>query len=158
MSNKIFVSAEDKFGMSSYIPHVEPFLQKVLDALGYDNQEVSVFFCGDSMMKDLNKKYRDIDSTTDVLSFENGETYKDDNEIIWKIAGDIVISLETLPKNADYFGITENEEMKRLLIHGILHLNGEDHGEEHIEIGKLPVCSMLIKQEKLLKQFDGEVL
>ena len=68
--------------------------------------------------------------------------------------GDIVISLETLPKNAAYFEIDENSELKRLLLHGLLHLNGMDHYEEHIEKGVAPVCEMLVLQEKILSEFS----
>ncbi|MBQ6056501.1 MAG: rRNA maturation RNase YbeY, partial [Treponema sp.] len=102
--------------------------QTVLEKLGYDNEEISILFCDDEFIHQLNKEYRDIDNPTDVLSFENGMEYTDD-EGTWYSAGDIIISLDTLPKNADYFGVSPNEELKRLLIHGTLHLNGMDHGE-----------------------------
>ena len=49
-----------------------------------------------------------------------------------------------------------NDELKRLLVHGILHLNGMDHGEEHIEKGVTPVCEMLQKQEKILELLKEE--
>ena len=103
----------------------------------------------------MNKNYREIDSATDILSFENGESYTDE-EGEWLSAGDIAISLDTLPKNADYFKVSKNEELKRLLIHGVLHLNGYDHGEAHIEPGSVPTDEMLVLQEKTLAEF-GEV-
>ncbi len=49
--------------------------------------------------------------------------------------------------------MSENEELKRLLIHGCLHLNGYDHGEEHIESGVEPKDEMLRLQEEVLKKF-----
>ena len=82
----------------------------------------------------------------------------EDEEGKWLASGDIVISLETLPKNAEYFEVSQNTELKRLLIHGLLHLNGYDHGEEHIEKGKEPECEMLSLQEKVLKEFADTVL
>ena len=94
-------------------------------------------------------------SPTDVLSFENGEEYTDDQGDSWKSVGDIVISLETLPKNAQYFEVSCNEELKRLLIHGLLHLHGLDHGDEHVEKGVEPVCEMLKIQKRLMQRFDS---
>ena len=72
------------------------------------------------------------------------------------MAGDIAVSVDTLKKNAEYFGIDENSELKRLLLHGLLHLNGYDHGEEHIEKGKSPECEMLRLQEEILLKYEGE--
>ena len=70
--------------------------------------------------------------------------------------GDIVISLDTLPVNADYFEEDRNAELKRLIVHGLLHLNGMDHGEEHIEKGSAPQCEMLLLQEKVLNNLKDE--
>ncbi|MBQ9538084.1 MAG: rRNA maturation RNase YbeY, partial [Treponema sp.] len=60
-------------------------------------------------------------------------------------------SLETLPKNAAYFAVSKDEELKRLLVHGMLHLNGFDHGEEHVIQGVEPSCDMLRKQKEILE-------
>ena len=135
--------------------NVEPFIQKALGQLKYDGEEISMLLCNDTYMQELNKTYRNIDSTTDVLSFENDEEYEDE-EGKWKCAGDIVISLDTLPVNAEYFKESRNAELKRLIVHGLLHLNGMDHGEEHIEEGIEPVCEMLVLQEKVLKKLEDE--
>ena len=59
-----------------------------------------------------------------------------------------------MPKNAEYFKVTQNEELKRLLIHGTLHLNGMDHGEEHVGEGLEIKSPMLKKQEEVLKTFS----
>ena len=61
-----------------------------------------------------------------------------------------------LPENAEYFETDANTELKRLLIHGILHLNGMDHEPEHIEKGVEPECEMLVLQEKTLKALETE--
>ena len=108
------------------------------------------------MIRELNKNYRNIDAATDVLSFENGEKFTDEDGSQWTLAGDIAVSVDTLKKNAEYFGIDENSELKRLLLHGLLHLNGYDHGEEHIEKGKAPECEMLRLQEEILLKYEGE--
>jgi len=74
---------------------------------------------------------------------EEGEPYS---------AGDIIISLETVEENSKYFKVSYEEELKRVLIHGILHLMGLDH-ETNSEDEE-----MLIKQEKILKDLIGRGL
>ena len=155
MANRILISLGEDVTEPVWFNKVEPFIQTVLQKLNYDNEEISVLFCSDEFIKELNSQYRNIDSATDVLSFENGEEYEDD-EGLWKNVGDIAISLETLPKNAEYFEVDTNTELKRLIIHGILHLNGMDHGEEHIEKGVVPTDEMLILQENLLADLSDE--
>lgn len=139
---------------SDWIFNVEEYELKILEKLQIDFEEISIFFCDDDFIKNLNKTYRDIDRETDILSFENGEKYIDENEIERTIAGDIIISLETLPKNSSIFNVSQNEELKRLLIHGTLHLNGMDHKDALIEDGKESEDSMLKLQESLLKGFS----
>jgi len=156
MANSVLISMQDDIPEPAWFENVEPFVQKTLNHLGYDGEEISILFCTDAFMQNLNKEYRHIDSSTDVLSFENGDVYTDEKGTEWKNAGDIVISLDMLPVNAAYFGDDEDEELKRLLVHGILHLNGMDHGEEHIEKGCKPVCEMLSKQEVLLEKLKHE--
>ncbi|MCR5081162.1 MAG: rRNA maturation RNase YbeY [Treponema sp.] len=156
--NQIFVSTEDGMEEPLWLPKIEDFADKVLVAAGYDDEEVSVLFCTDKYIQELNRNYRNIDAPTDVLSFENGEEYTDEEGNKWYQAGDIAISLETLPKNAEYFNVEQNEELKRLVVHGLLHLNGYDHGEEHVEKGVEPVCEMLVLQKKLMEEFKDYVI
>ena len=132
---------------------VKEFMLKVLDVLGKDKWEVSVLFTGDVFIQKLNRDYRGKDEPTDVLSFaqvDSKEAFPDKGGRFY--AGDIVISMETLAKNAEYFGISVNEELKRLLVHGLLHLSGMDHENNDAD------QPMLVKQEKILKKFSGVVL
>lgn len=152
--NRILVSMQDGVKEPEWFSKIEGYEQEVLKRLGFDGQEISILFCNDGFIQELNRNYRDIDSPTDILSFENGEEYTDEDGSKWLSIGDMIISLDTLPKNAEYFTVSENEELKRLLIHGTLHLNGMDHGEEHVEKGVEPECEMLKKQEELLKTFS----
>ena len=153
--NRVYVAMQDGVDEPDWFNNVEPFVQKVLGELKFDGEEISMLMCDDTYMQELNKNYRNIDSTTDVLSFENDEEYEDE-EGKWKCVGDIVISLDTLPVNADYFEESRNDELKRLIVHGLLHLNGMDHGEEHIEKGVAPQCEMLVLQEKVLEKLKDE--
>lgn len=155
MSNRVLISVQEDLTEPSWINNVEEFVQKVMTKLSFDGEEVSILFCNDAYIQELNKNYRNIDSATDVLSFENDEEYSDE-EGDWKCVGDIIISLDTLTENATYFAENKNEELKRLLVHGLLHLNGMDHGEEHIEKGVLPQCEMLQIQENILQKLKDE--
>ncbi len=153
--NRIFISTLDGLEEPEWIERAKNYLLSACKELSFDNEEISVLFCNDEYIQQLNKAYRNIDAPTDVLSFENDDVYEDE-EGKWKCVGDIAISLDMLPVNASYFKIDTNTELKRLLLHGLLHLNGMDHGEEHIEEGKTPECEMLVLQEKLLEKFKDE--
>ncbi|MDR3334116.1 MAG: rRNA maturation RNase YbeY [Treponema sp.] len=121
------------------------FMLKVLDYIHRDNWDLSVLFCNDAYIRRLNAQYRNKDEPTDVLSFELGETVEERY-----LPGDIVISLETLGENAGYFKVSEDEELRRLLIHGILHLDGLDHATN---ANSEP---MLELQEKIMANLAGE--
>ena len=138
MTNRVLLSVEEGMEEPAWMEKAESFLYSVLETAGFNGEEFSVMFCTDETIRDLNKNYRNIDEPTDVLSFENGETYTDEDNNTWKEAGDIAISLETLKK--------------RLLVHGVLHLNGYDHGEEHVSKGVEPVCEMLKLQKDILEK------
>lgn len=153
--NRVYVAMQEGIDEPDWFESVEPFVNKVMGELKFDGEEISMLLCNDTYMQELNKTYRNINSTTDVLSFENDEEYEDE-EGKWKCAGDIVISLDTLPVNAEYFNESRNDELKRLIVHGLLHLNGMDHGEEHIEKDVQPVCEMLVIQEKVLEKLKDE--
>ena len=154
MSNRVLVSVQEDMESPSWLESIEPYMQKVLSALNFDGEEISVLFCNDAFIQELNKEYRNIDAPTDVLSFESGDEYTDEDGKVWLSMGDIIISVETVPKNAAYFGVSQNEELKRLSIHGTLHLNGYDHGEAHIEPGVEPDDEMLKLQETVLSGFS----
>jgi len=83
-------------------------------------KEMSVAFISSDEIKRINSQYRDIDSATDVLSFEG-----DDN-----ILGEIIVCPEEVRKNGDDF----DEELKRVLIHGTLHILGYDHEKDQGEM------------------------
>ena len=155
MSNRVLISVQEDIAEPSWINNVEEFVQKVMTKLSFDGEEVSILFCNDAYIQELNKNYRNIDSATDVLSFENDEEYEDE-EGKWRCVGDIAISLDMLPVNAEYFEEDSNSELKRLLVHGLLHLNGFDHFDEHLEKGKSPECEMLKLQEDILQNFKDE--
>ncbi len=148
MSNRIHIQCEEGLTEPSWIGRVEPYLSRVLDRLDIQKWELSILFCTDAYMANLNSTYRHVDGPTDVLSFEQGDEYIDDLDETWFNAGDIVISLDAIPRNARDFSVSENEELKRLLLHGILHLDGMDHSDNS------PDQEMLQFQEHFLAGFQ----
>jgi len=124
------------------------FVKKVLKELGIKNWELSVLFCGNRFIKSLNGKFRNKDEATDVLSFPLGETGPGGRYL----AGDIVVSLDALEENARFFRVQADEELRRLLVHGILHLAGEEHTTNNRDE------PMLKKQEELLSLVAEKIL
>ena len=101
-------------------------------------------------MRILNSEYRGVDKTTDVLSFPQSADFSihDSRFTIHDyVLGDIVISLPKANRQAMEYGTTLNEELKRLLIHGLLHLIGYDH-----EMGEHAERKMQKKTKIILNQ------
>lgn len=89
-----------------------------------EDLELSVLLCDDNFIAQLNRQYRDRDTPTDVLSFEQ----EDALGLPTRALGDVVISLETVERNCAGDRALMREEAKLLLCHGMLHLLGYDHG------------------------------
>jgi probable rRNA maturation factor len=134
-------------------------LRKALILLGLQRSELSILFINDRRMKILNRQYRGVDKTTDVLSFpqlsaEEREAVKAEvrtsglrsfrtSELL---LGDIIINLPRARKQAAEHGLTLNEELGRLIVHGLLHLVGYDHEKNRYQKNK-----MESKETELLK-------
>ncbi|MCL2800925.1 MAG: rRNA maturation RNase YbeY [Treponema sp.] len=146
--NNVVVNA-DGLAMPSWSSSASCFALKVLKKIKQNNWELSILFCNDKIIKELNNQYRNKNEPTDILSFNLGETVKNGKKTSY-LPGDIVISLETLKENALYFKTTEDEELRRLLIHGILHLNGMDH--KTLDKNE----PMLALQEEILDTLNSE--
>ena len=99
--------------------------RNILFFLGCGNQELSVLLTDDKKIRELNKKYRGQDRATDVLSFPQNEG--EENEPDYHLMGDVVISTVTAKRQASQHGLSLEEEIVLLLIHGILHLLGFNH-------------------------------
>ncbi|MBR6084823.1 MAG: rRNA maturation RNase YbeY [Spirochaetales bacterium] len=127
--------------------NVVDYLNQVLAELGLSDVEFSVSFIEEEHMRQLNMEFRSINDSTDILSF----AAEDDDGFGFvtagtrkRVLGDMLICPEVLKRNAMSFNVSEKEELKRLLIHGVLHLSGENHQTND------PSEPMLIKQEEIL--------
>jgi probable rRNA maturation factor len=89
---------------------------------------VDVLLTSDETLRQLNKSFRGKDKPTDVLSFPAPAAFAK------KHAGDLAISLETAARQAKTYGHSPAEEIKILLLHGLLHLSGEDHETDNGEM------------------------
>lgn len=123
--------AVDRVPRPRWSRRLASFCARALEEAGASSWELSVLLCDDERMRELNRRYRGKDRTTDVLSFPRSEDRGAPTARALEgglVAGDIAISLPTMRRNAMEFGSPEGEELKRLLVHGILHLAGMDHG------------------------------
>lgn len=148
--NSVDVSATG-VEVPSWITGCSDFVAAVLEERGIGNWEVSVLLCDDRFIEDLNERYRGIKAPTDVLSFAQlapGSPIAPHAPGENSVAGDIVISLDSLRRQAMENGEQEETELKRLLIHGILHLQGLEHRDE----GDSPMIGI---QEEVLVRLAG---
>lgn len=115
----------------SYLKEV---INHTLNKLKITNSCFSIILIDDDKMHEMNKQYRGIDNTTDVLSFAY-----EDNEIVKseiRELGDIFVSIPKMIEQAKTYGHSEKRELSFLVVHGLLHLLGYDHtkGEEEEKI------------------------
>jgi probable rRNA maturation factor len=159
--NRVLCCAED-IPLPSWAKAAAAYSKKVLGKLGLDNWELSVLFCNNKYIKSLNAQYRNKDEPTDVLSFPMDLSIGRPRMPVAGrprmpvagryIAGDIVISLDAVEENARFFKVSGDKELRRLLVHGILHLAGFDHATNEEEE------PMLKTQEEILTSLDGEMV
>lgn len=130
---------------------VERTVNLILDNLSQNSVELSVSFVSDEEIQQLNKQWRNKDIPTDILSFVQSDRVDDFD--FWpeegetsNILGDMVISIKAIERNCENFNVTFEEEVDRLLIHGVLHLLGHDHKTNDKSE------PMLVLQEKILSK------
>lgn len=80
--------------------------------------DITYIFCSDKRILEINNQYLQHDYYTDIITFDYSESNR--------ISGDIFISLDTVKSNSQEFGVSFEKELYRILIHGILHLCGQD--------------------------------
>ena len=118
--------------------------KSILNALGSPNGQLSILIVGDQEIAKLNKTYLDRSGPTNVIAFPMQEGPF--SHITPNLLGDVVISIDTAVREAQYTGITTEARFDHLLVHGILHLFGFDH-----ETTSQQAEAMRIKEEELLE-------
>ncbi len=101
--------------------------RRILHVAGHARSELSLSLVDDEEMAELNHRYRGIDRPTDVLSFSLVEGEAAEHR--GKLLGDVVIGIEIAERQARSAHRGFDQELARLLIHGVLHLLGHDHEE-----------------------------
>ncbi len=118
------------------------WLSQVILSENKKEGDINYIFCDDEYLLNLNEQYLDHDTLTDIISFD----YTVGNEL----HGDIFISIERVRENAQDFNVTFDEELKRVLAHGILHYCGfKDKSEEDEQL-------MRQKEDEKIKMFHVE--
>lgn len=128
-----------------FLSTLENISNNILTQFHYSDRTYSVLLCNNTFIQELNKYYRHKDYATDVLSFafDEGEDWINSQSL-----GEIIISTEKAVEQAKEFHVSYEEELARLMIHGLLHLIGFDH-----EQNQQAHQEMFIIQDKYMNQF-----
>lgn len=92
------------------------WIQKCIEKYHFKTGQIHYIFCNDAQLLNYNQKFLNHDTFTDIMTFDYTKNKK--------ISGDIFISLERVRENAQKFEVDFEEELKRVMIHGILHCIG----------------------------------
>ncbi|MDR0228228.1 MAG: rRNA maturation RNase YbeY [Flavobacteriaceae bacterium] len=120
----------------------EEWLEAVIESEGFLTGELNYIFCDDAYLHEINVKYLDHDTYTDIISFDYTEGQL--------VSGDIFLSIERVRENAVEFGVEFEEELLRVMVHGVLHYIGfKDKTDEEASL-------MRSKEEEKMKMFHVE--
>ena len=107
---------------------------EMLKAIGKPQSSATVAFVSDTKIRELNRRFRGIDSATDVLSFPDAVA---ERQRQGQNLGDIAVSVERAELQAKENGLRFDEEISQLILHGLLHLCGYDHETDNGEMNRL---------------------
>lgn len=115
------------------------WLKKVAEKEGFRITDLNYIFCSDQYLHKVNLEYLNHDTYTDIITFDNSEDES-------TIEGDIFVSIERITDNSKTLNTPFDEEIKRVIVHGLLHLCGyDDHSiEDKTEMRRLESKYMLI--------------
>ena len=131
---------------------ISAWIKAVAATYGKRVGDIGYIFCNDDKILEVNRQYLQHDYYTDIITFD----YSDDALLTGRqdtIAGDLFISLDTVRTNAEQQGTTYDEELHRVIIHGILHLCGiNDKGPGEREVMEAEENKALKLLNKLIRQ------
>jgi probable rRNA maturation factor len=137
-------------------PRVRTDARRLLVALHEANAELTVVLVNDTEIHRLNRDYRGKDRPTDVLAFamREGPRIAGDDTVL----GDVVISVETAARQAGDHCVPVADEVRTLLIHGVLHLLGYDHERSRVDARRMQATERLLLQTLQVRGMrDGQV-
>lgn len=109
------------------LSHVGGLKDKSIELPQNQEMELTIVLTDDTEVHELNRQYRQVDAPTDVLSFPVGETDLDSGNFY---LGDIVLSVPRAAQQAQAEGRLVEDELRLLVVHGVLHLLGYDHADD----------------------------
>ena len=139
-------SISNLFGYEKDYKYLNKIIKSTLKHEDAKNSIFSIVFVDEETIQDLNRKYRNIDKVTDVLSF----AFEDIDKVEYnkcRFLGEIYICIPRMKEQAIDYGHSEDRELGFLVVHGLLHLLGYDH--MNIEDEKV----MFSKQELILNEY-----
>lgn len=98
------------------------WISKCIDLQGFNLSEISIIFCSDDYLLEINKTHLNHNYYTDIITFN----YNEDRQI----EGDLFISIDRVKENATENGVEFMNELQRVMIHGVLHLCGQNDKTE----------------------------
>jgi probable rRNA maturation factor len=128
--NKVVIFRKRIAGLSRQA--LERFVLRARRAVGFPGT-VNILIANNSELRALNRRFREEDKTTDVLSFPASRMGPHQNS---RVAGEIAISAAVARENASCLGHSVEEEVKILVLHGLLHLAGYDHNHDDGEMAR----------------------
>lgn len=117
------------------------WIKLIAKEYGKNTGDINYIFCSEEKILEINRQFLNHDYFTDIITFD----YSEKNVI----SGDIFISPETLKTNAIQFNVTLEEELLRIIIHGILHLCGQDDKTPESKL------QMTAKEDKALNAYKN---
>lgn len=141
----IAVNIDSKYKNLDLEGQLRKAAQIALEHLGQETGEVTLVLAGNTQIQKLNRQFRGENSVTDVLSFPADEL---DVESGARYLGDVVISIPQAKAQAKAAGHAVEAEVQLLVVHGVLHLLGHDHGESDER------AKMWAVQDEILEKLD----
>ena len=111
-----FFYEETDFRFDQHIS-IQTWILKIIDSEGYSFENLNYIFCTDTYLHKINLDYLDHDTYTDIITFDNSELEK-------TIDSDIFISIDRVKENSQVQQTVFEDELSRVLVHGVLHLMG----------------------------------
>ena len=140
--NEINIFKECK-DIDFYKDHIIQLINLSLEATRYNQVKINIIFCNNDKLNSFKQEYFNDDALTDIITFP----IKNDNDL----EAEIYISIEMAKINAEKFNVSLNNELSRLIVHGVLHLIGfNDDTEDSKKI-------VFLKQDEIISNFQKDV-